>query len=151
MAVLWLVLVGALAALAGLVAWGRRSDPTGDHPPGRPLQARDGTWVASEGERRIADWLHARGLAYRYEPTMADGLTPDFHLEGSRVVVEYWGMARHDECEDRMVAKLEQCEEHGVDVVSVFPAHLHDLDEQLERELGRRGLLDAAVDPGTDG
>lgn len=33
----------------------------------KTIEARDGTVVQSEGERRIADWLTARGIAYRYD------------------------------------------------------------------------------------
>lgn len=145
------IMLGAIAALAGgLVAWGLSKDlDAGDEPPpGRRLQARDGTWVASKGEERIANWLAARGIAYRYEPEMAGGLTPDFHLAGTRVVIEYWGLASQDAYEARMVEKIEQYEEHGIDVVSLFPAHLHEMEQKLEHQLSTRGLLDEdAVNP----
>lgn len=140
----WLVLAGLGAIASLLVAWGLTKDParTGDErPPGRPLQARDGTWVASKGERRIANWLDAHEVPYRYEPEMAGGLTPDFHLEGTSTVIEYWGLASQDSYEDRMVEKIEQYEEHGIDVVSVFPAHLHEMGTVLEHQLAKRGLL----------
>jgi hypothetical protein len=33
----------------------------------KTIEARAGTVVQSEGERRIADWLTAHGIAYRYD------------------------------------------------------------------------------------
>jgi DNA-binding XRE family transcriptional regulator len=33
----------------------------------KTIEARDGTVVQSEGERRIAEWLTAHGIAYRYD------------------------------------------------------------------------------------
>jgi hypothetical protein len=34
----------------------------------KTVEARDGTLVQSDGERRIAEWLHEHALAYRYDP-----------------------------------------------------------------------------------
>lgn len=143
----WLLvaLMGAAALaliLQAIARSGRGAESHEDPPPGRPLQARDGTWVASKGERRIANWLDAHGVGYRYEPEMAGGLTPDFHIEGTDVVVEYWGLAGQDSYEERMLEKIEQYEDHGIDVVSLFPAHLHEMEDVLETELDRRGVLD---------
>lgn len=141
----WIVL-GLLGALAlGLVAWGLASEPTsGPQPPSkqRNLRAHDGIWVASKGEQRIANWLHAQGIAYRYEPEMAGGLTPDFHIEGTDVVIEYWGMSGEPGYEERMLEKMEIYEDHGLDVVGLFPTHVDEMDEVLERELGKRGIVD---------
>ncbi len=33
----------------------------------KTIEARDGTVVQSEGERRIAEWLTAHGIGYRYD------------------------------------------------------------------------------------
>lgn len=33
----------------------------------KTIEARDGELVQSKGEKRIAEWLAARGLAYRYD------------------------------------------------------------------------------------
>lgn len=142
---LWVLAGFAALTVLGLAAWGlSRAGPSGTReatpPSGRPLQARDGTWVASQGERRIANWLAAQGIAYRYEPEMAGGLTPDFHLEGTDVVIEYWGLAGEPSYEERMLEKLEQYEAHGIEVVSLFPAHLHEIEDVVERELDERGI-----------
>lgn len=143
MVVAWLVL-GLLALLAlALIGYGLRSKPATSTPPSpqRDMQARDGTWVASKGELAIANWLDAREIAYRYEPELAGGLTPDFHIEGTDVLIEYWGMAGEPGYEDRMEEKMGIYEEHGYDVVGLFPAHLHEMDAVLARELGKRGIV----------
>jgi hypothetical protein len=54
---------------------------------------RRGELVASKAERRIADCLHAAGVAYLYEPRLA-GFVPDFYLPEFHLIVEYWGMDR---------------------------------------------------------
>lgn len=140
----WIV-VASLGLLAlGLLAWGLAGPAPGTlEPPSRQrdLRAQDGTWVASKGEQRIADELHARDVAYRYEPELAGGLTPDFHVEGTDVLIEYWGMAGEPGYEERMVEKMEAYEEHGYDVIGLFPAHVGEMGEVLERELAERGIV----------
>lgn len=50
----------------------------------KTVEARDGTLVQSEGERRIAEWLAAHGLAYRYDAKYRIigefQIRPDFYL-----------------------------------------------------------------------
>lgn len=62
----------------------------------KTIEARDGTVVQSEGERRIADWLTAHGIAYRYDAKFRIigefQIRPDFYLPELDVYVEYWGM-----------------------------------------------------------
>lgn len=141
----WIVLgLLGLAAL-GLIAWSLAGGPPGTAEPPDPQRTRraqDGTWVASKGEQAIADWLAAEGIAYRYEPELAGGLTPDFHLEGTDVVVEYWGMSGEPGYEERMEEKMRVYEEHGYDVVGLFPTHVHEMDAVLERELDKRGIVE---------
>jgi len=142
--VTWLVL-GVLGALTlGLIGWGLATPgPATAEPPSeqRDRQARDGTWVASEGERLIANWLDAHGIGYRYEPELAGGLTPDFHIVDTDVIIEYWGMSGETDYEDRMEEKMGIYEEHGYDVVGLFPTHTHEMGDVLERELGERGVV----------
>ena len=57
---------------------------------------QDGTAVQSVGERRIADWLAARGIRYvydaRYRVARDTLLRPDFYLPEFDLYIEYWGM-----------------------------------------------------------
>ena len=62
----------------------------------KTIEARDGTVVQSEGERRIAAWLTAHGIAYRYDAKfriIAEfQIRPDFYLQEFDVYIEYWGL-----------------------------------------------------------
>ena len=62
----------------------------------KTIEARDGTVVQSEGERRIAEWLTAHGLAYRYDAKFRIigefQIRPDFYLPELDVYIEYWGL-----------------------------------------------------------
>ncbi len=144
----WL-LAAALAVAVGLIAWllARRARGTPDEqagrarPKGRPYPTRDGHWVASQGEQRIANWLSVKGIPYTYEAKVAGGLRPDFRITGTHVLIEYWGLASEPSYEERMVEKITRYEQAGFDVISIFPAHHHELPDVLERELAARGLL----------
>jgi len=60
------------------------------------LRTTDEVAVQSQGEKRIGDWLAAKGIAYRYDERMvvAGGLRirPDFYLPEFDLYIEYWGM-----------------------------------------------------------
>lgn len=66
---------------------------------GRLITMR-GEVVQSKPERRIADFLHRRGIDYEYEKRL-DGATPDFFLPGHNVIIEHWGMAHTKYLENR--------------------------------------------------
>ncbi len=139
----WIILALMAGLALTLIAWGLLNDPqpTPEAPSKqRRLQAQDGTWVASHGERLIANYLSAHNIPYRYEPEMADGLTPDFHIENTNTIIEYWGLASQPTYEARMIEKLEQYEHHDLDVISLFPANVHEMETRLEEELTKRGL-----------
>lgn len=59
----------------------------------KTIETRDGTVVQSEGERRIAEWLTARGLAYRYDAKYRIigefQIRPDFFLPELDVYIEW--------------------------------------------------------------
>jgi hypothetical protein len=56
-------------------------------------------------------------------------------------LIEYWGMSGEPGYEGRMEEKMATYEEHGYDVVGLFPTHTHEMDDVLERELGELGIL----------
>lgn len=66
----------------------------------KKIRAKDGTLVQSRGERRIAEWLTAHSIAYRYDERfrIIDGyaIRPDFYLPEYDVYIEYWGMDTAD-------------------------------------------------------
>lgn len=70
-----------------------------------PLITLNGESVKSRGEASIADILHINGIGYTYEgPYPKDTrdinhgqYTPDFHIEGTDVYIEYFGIDRDGE------------------------------------------------------
>jgi hypothetical protein len=50
----------------------------------KTVEARDGTFVQSAGERRIVEWLAAQGIVYRYDVKFRIvgefQIRPDFYL-----------------------------------------------------------------------
>jgi len=60
------------------------------------LRTVDETAVQSKGEKRIGDWLAAKGIGYRYDERMmmagGERIRPDFYLPEFDVYIEYWGM-----------------------------------------------------------
>ncbi len=104
------------------------------------FQARDGTWVRSRPEMRIANWLNLHGIEYEYEPSV-EGMRPDFQVVGTSILIEYWGGAGFRDYAQRMEAKIAKYEAAGYDVVSLFSVHLWELDRVLADEMSRRGLI----------
>lgn len=121
--------------------WRRRPAPAARrHPKSRPFATRDGVWVRSLGEQKVANFLSRRGVAYRYEPRL-EGLRPDFLLPGPGVVIEYWGGAGFSRYAQRMAEKTRRYEAAGYTVVHLVPLHLRDLERVLDGELRRLGVL----------
>ena len=62
----------------------------------KKLRTVDEVAVQSRGEKRIGDWLAARGIAYRYDERImiagGDRIRPDFYLPEYDLYIEYWGM-----------------------------------------------------------
>lgn len=108
----------------------------------KTIEARDGTMVQSEGERRIADWLTARGVAYRYDAKfrlIAEfQIRPDFYLPEVDVYIEYWGMDT-PQYKMSMYKKQLLYQQEGKRLVSVYPKDLPTLDALLRAKLSLFG------------
>lgn len=88
----------------------------------------------------MANFLSRRGVAYAYEPRV-EGKRPDFRVEGTKVLIEYWGGAGHHRYEQRMAEKVRLFEAAGYDVVSLVPLNLREIERVLDGELRARGIL----------
>ncbi|MEA3189952.1 MAG: hypothetical protein QOD77_534 [Thermoplasmata archaeon] len=106
---------------------------------GRALATRRGELVRSWPEVRIADWLHAHGLDYAYEPAVCGGLRPDFLLPVPGVIVEYWGMGGA-EYDARRRQKTATYLRAGYQLVSLEPGKPVSLEEDLRRQLWHKGV-----------
>ncbi len=109
----------------------------------KTIEARDGTLVQSEGERRIAEWLTAHGLAYRYDSKYRIlsefQIRPDFYLPELDVYIEYWGM-NTPQYKMSMYKKQLLYQQEGKRLISVYPKDLSGLDNLLASKLKHFGF-----------
>jgi hypothetical protein len=83
----------------------------------------------SEGERRIAGFLEAVGVAFEYEKPLAvvdEGKTkiwyPDFTLvDYGTIVVEYFGVNGSEDYARRAMDKLKVYKANRLDVIPIYP------------------------------
>lgn len=114
---------------------GQVADPAWERA--RTIPTARGDKVRSWGEARIADWLHARGVAYEYEPLVA-GRRPDFLLPDLGLVLEYGGVST-PEYRRRHAERLRAYAEAGVPAVSLEGEKWAKLEADLEAALRRHG------------
>jgi len=103
-------------------------------------RTEDGTAVQSVGERRIADWLAERRIAYVYDERyrMAGDvqIRPDFYLPEFDLYIEYWGMDTPEYVEN-MKKKLFLYQRCGKRLVSVSFHDFDRIEAVLEEKLSR--------------
>jgi len=104
----------------------------------KTIEAADGTVVQSSGERRIAEWLTGKGLAYRYDAKfriIAEfQIRPDFYLPELDVYIEYWGLDT-PQYKMSMYKKQMLYQQEGKRLISVYPGDLPSLDRLLSSKL----------------
>jgi len=104
----------------------------------KTVEANDGTVVQSQGERMIAEWLTAHGLAYRYDAKYRIigefQIRPDFYLPELDVYIEYWGLST-PQYKMSMYKKQMLYQQEGKCLVSVYPKDLRSLDTLLNSKL----------------
>ena len=104
----------------------------------KTVEARDGTLVQSEGERRVAEWLSVHGIAYRYDAKFRIigefQIRPDFYLPELDVYIEYWGLDT-PQYKMSMLKKQVLYQQEGKRLISVYPKDLPRLDDPLIAKL----------------
>lgn len=115
-------------------------------PKGRPFATRDGTWVRSHGEQRIADFLSRRGIPYSYEPHIA-GYRPDFVLRDHPVIIEYFGGVGWSKYTDKAARKVDAYEAEGFHVIPLVPLNLRDIETELRDRLAELGVSASSATP----
>ena len=92
------------------------------------------------GEKRIADWLAAKKIAYVYDERfrIAEGdlIRPDFYLPEFDVYIEYWGMDT-PEYNTNHANKLHLYQRAAKKLISLSPRDLDSLESTLELKLSR--------------
>ena len=108
----------------------------------KTIRVVDGTLVQSDGERRIADWLSAHGLDYRYDGRLRiiEGfqIRPDFYLPELDVYIEYWGLDT-PRYKAGMYLKQDLYMHAGKKLISLYPKDKTTLDCALGGKLAALG------------
>ncbi len=104
----------------------------------KKIRTREGIWVQSDGERRIAELLAASTIRYRYDERfrILDGyaIRPDFYLPEFDVYIEYWGMDTAD-YKIGMLKKQKLYQQQGKKLVSLYPGDKPHMRETLLEKL----------------
>ncbi len=106
----------------------------------KTITTRSGTLVQSDGERVIAEFLDAHGIAYRYDERIriieGFAIRPDFYLPEFDVYIEYWGMDTTD-YKIGMLKKKKLYQQEGKRLVSFYFSEKPRLRELLRQKLAR--------------
>ena len=116
----------------------------------KTIRAKAGTLVQSDGEKRIAEWLSAHGIAYRYDERYrilnGHAIRPDFYLPELDVYIEYWGMDTAD-YKIGMLKKQQLYQQQGKRLISIQPPDKARLDSVLRHKLAFFGYTVPSVTP----
>lgn len=108
----------------------------------KEIIAKAGTLVQSNGERKIADWLSAHNIAFRYDERYrilnGHAIRPDFYLPELDLYIEYWGMDT-SEYKISMLKKQQIYQQEGKRLISIYPRDNQDLDRILRNKLALFG------------
>jgi hypothetical protein len=106
----------------------------------KQIRTKDGTWVQSDGERRICEVLNSAKITYRYDERfrILDGyaIRPDFYLPEHDVYIEYWGMDTAD-YKIGMLKKQKLYQQQGKKLISLYPDDKPRIRELLLSKLER--------------
>ena len=106
----------------------------------KALRTDDGTAVQSRGERRIADFLSSRRIAYIYDERYRIAgdirIRPDFYLPEFDLYIEYWGMDT-PEYAANMKKKLMLYQRAGKKLISLSFRDFDRIEAVLEEKLSR--------------
>ena len=102
------------------------------------LRTVDEVAVQSKGEKRIGDWLAAKGIAYRYDARMliagGERIRPDFYLPEFDLYIEYWGMDTPEYLASRQRKQILYQRERKK-LISLSFRDFERLEEALEEKL----------------
>ena len=106
----------------------------------RPHATQSRTAVQSQGERRIADFLSQKRIAYVYDERYRIAgdvrIRPDFYLPEFDLYIEYWGMDTPEYVEN-MKRKLLLYQRAGKKLISLSFRDFGRLESVLEEKLSR--------------
>jgi hypothetical protein len=85
----------------------------------------------SAGERQIAQFLDYAGLRFEYEPAVlikereySRIWYPDFKLSDYQILIEYFGIERSHQYDEKRNYRLRTYEKNNLDVIALYPDDL---------------------------
>lgn len=106
----------------------------------KTIRSRDGTFVQSNGERKIAEFLGRHEISYRYDERIriieGYAIRPDFYLPELDLYIEYWGMDTID-YKIGMLKKLKLYQQEGKRLLSISREEKPNLEVVLYTKLSR--------------
>ena len=117
--------------------------PEGTVVSGRGIKcmAADGHECGSLDEKTIDDLLSANGIAHKKEPYYPSHrlLNPNRAKRADwkvgDIYIEYFGLAGNPKYDQRTFEKLQLAAENGLELISLFPSDVIDLDNSLIKKL----------------
>ena len=104
------------------------------------LRTEDGVVVQSQGEKRIANWLSTKGIAYfydeRYLIARDTRIRPDFYLPEFDLYIEYWGMNTPEYVQNMQMKKI-LYQRSAKKLISISWRELDRIEQVLEEKLSR--------------
>jgi len=106
----------------------------------KKLITTDGAAVQSYGEKKIADWLSAQKIAYRYDERYRIAgdavIRPDFYLPEFDLYIEYWGMDTPEYLENKRYKQF-LYQRAAKKLISLSYRDFDSLEQLLEEKLSR--------------
>lgn len=106
----------------------------------KTIETSDGTFVQSDGERKIVEFLSKNKITYRYDERMriieGYAVRPDFYLPEFDLYIEYWGMDTTD-YKIGMLKKLKLYQQEGKKLISVYRKDKPVIENVLFEKLSR--------------
>ena len=116
------------------------------------IETKSGNNVQSKGENLIANFLYNNDIDFDYDSQITlksneknrNGYTtnwvrPDFYLNESGIVIEYWGLKGKSDYDSKMDFKKRIYKECRQKFISIYPEDLSELDKKLHIKLKRLG------------
>lgn len=104
----------------------------------KKIRAKDGTFVQSDGEKKICEWLTHNNIQYRYDERIRiiEGMAirPDFYLPEFDIYIEYWGMDTID-YKIGMLKKQKLYQQEGKKLISLYPDDKNNLDVVMSKKI----------------
>ena len=106
----------------------------------KKLITTDGVTVQSRGEKKVADWLVAHKIGYRYDERYRIAgdavIRPDFYLPEFDLYIEYWGMDTPEYLENKRYKQF-LYQRAGKKLISLSYQDFDSLELILEEKLSR--------------